>query len=64
MKVYTSCVVKDTSGNIHDVSIYTGSYEWKVRLRAVHRECMRRGINPAFAYIGGNFWSRNELLSA
>lgn len=63
-RVYTACVVKDTNGTIHDLDIYTGSYDWSVRLRAVRRECLRHGIEIMHAYVGGNFWSRREVMTA
>lgn len=64
MRHYSSCVVYDKDDNRHDVDIYTTSYKWNVRLRAVRRECERLGIEIGYAFIGGNFWSRNELLTA
>lgn len=63
-RLYSAVTVKDRNGNIHDLGVYTGSYDWATRLRAVRRECVRIGIDIAYAYIGGNFWSRNEVMSA
>lgn len=61
---FNACIVRDVHGKIHDVNVYTNSYEWRVRLRAVRRECERRGIEFSYAYIGGNFWSRHDLATA
>jgi hypothetical protein len=64
MKHYNSGFVVDTDGACHDFGLYTSSYDWGVRLRAVRRFCEERGIKPQWAYIGGNSWSRYEIARA
>ena len=63
MKYYHHVLVYDVDGKCHDVDIYT-SYEWTARLRATRRACERMGINYKSAYIGGNIWTRRDLITA
>ena len=63
-RIYSACLVWDRNGDLHDIDIYTGSYDWPTRLRAVRRECLRNGIDVREAYVGGNIWTRQDIMAA
>ena len=62
--MYSACIVWDNKGKCHDVDLHTVNLSWTVRLRALRRECKKRGIEIRDAYVGGNMWSRHDIESA
>ena len=61
---YSYCMVLDRDGKRHDVDLYTTSLAWVTLLRALRRECKKKGIEIRDAYVGGNMWSRHDIESA